>query len=455
MLVNPAGALGIQAFSTVELVKVDLEIKLSTVSDRSQRTFPVLVVLRQGGHRRLFAYSSICFLKTFNCSTDQRISFLRYLGISYSSQSSANYATMASLSPDNYDYSNKSDKGDYASGQSEGGKSPLSMSLGFLKNLTEKKSTRVDGQTPKRRGPKPDSKPALTRRQELNRQAQRTHPASLKASSLSQKENRQLKQLLAQHGIQWNGSGGVDEFTNNPSIGYRSSDSQTGSYAPGSTTFSPPPLSQSSHSNPNSAHYDNGSPQMGGSHGGYNVNSRNMAQQQAQGVDYDQAGIDFVLTLERPCMDHMQFLIERSSDGDGEFFTGHALMASCPPEADMDMHPNIPFGHCMPHNHNNAADAADGGAIKQKTWDLSKSDLANLLDLSKRLDLNGEITPVMAWGMVLGHPRFSELKEVDFKSMSEELLPKVRCYGFGAALEEFEVRDALEARFGMEPSFLS
>lgn len=31
----------------------------------------------------------------------------------------------------------------------------------------------VDGQPPKRRGPKPDSKPALTRRQELNRQAQR------------------------------------------------------------------------------------------------------------------------------------------------------------------------------------------------------------------------------------------------------------------------------------------
>jgi hypothetical protein len=30
-----------------------------------------------------------------------------------------------------------------------------------------------DGQAPKRRGPKPDSKPALTRRQELNRQAQR------------------------------------------------------------------------------------------------------------------------------------------------------------------------------------------------------------------------------------------------------------------------------------------
>ncbi|KAI9650906.1 hypothetical protein NHQ30_000941 [Ciborinia camelliae] len=410
---------------------------------------------------------------------------------------------MASVSPDNYDYTNKSDRGDYPSGQSEGGKSPLSMSLGFLKNLTEKKSTRgmikkipiprspglisrtVDGQTPKRRGPKPDSKPALTRRQELNRQAQRTHRErkELYIKALEQEvlrlkenfsnvsrgkhsiedENRQLKQLLAQHGISWSGSGGVDEFTKNQSLGYRSSGSQAGSYAPGSSPLSPPPLSHSSISNTNSMHFDSGSPQMGGNQGGYGGSGRSMAQRQVQGVDYDQAGIDFVLTygkdfsgaLERPCMDHMQFIVERSSDVDGEFFSGHALMASCPPESDMDMHPDIPFGHCMPHNHSQETDGTDGGPPKQKTWDLSKSDLANLLDLSKRLDLNGEITPVMAWGMVLGHSRFSELKEVDFKSMSEELLPKVRCYGFGAALEEFEVRDALEARFGTETIHMS
>lgn len=52
-------------------------------------------------------------------------------------------------------------------------KGPLNtLGVGFLKNLTEKRTTR-DGQPAKRRGPKPDSKPALTRRQELNRQAQR------------------------------------------------------------------------------------------------------------------------------------------------------------------------------------------------------------------------------------------------------------------------------------------
>ncbi|QSZ33370.1 hypothetical protein DSL72_002958 [Monilinia vaccinii-corymbosi] len=366
---------------------------------------------------------------------------------------------MASPSPDNYDD---------PSGQSGGTKSPLAMSLGFLKNLTEKKkSTQVDAQTSKRRGPKRDSKPALTRRQELNRQAQRTHRERKESyinaleqevlrlkenfSSVSQskqslaEENRQLRQLLAQHGILWNGSKGVDELMQNPSTGYRSSNSRTGSYAPSSTPFSP--TSQSSNSNTNSAYYDTASPRRAG------------AYQQAQGVDYDQAGIDFVLTyakdssggLERPCMDHMQFLVERSSDSDGELFTGHALMASCPPERDMDMHPEIPFGHCMPHTH----DGADGGPPKQKTWDLAKGDLANLLDLSKRLNLHGEITPVMAWGMILGHPRFLELREVDFKSMREELLPKVRCYGFGAALEEFEVRDALEASFGTEPIHLS
>jgi len=44
----------------------------------------------------------------------------------------------------------------------------------FYKNLADKRTTR-EGNPPKKRGPKPNSKPALTRRQELNRQAQRTH----------------------------------------------------------------------------------------------------------------------------------------------------------------------------------------------------------------------------------------------------------------------------------------
>jgi hypothetical protein len=99
-------------------------------------------------------------------------------------------------------------------------------------------------------------------------------------------ENRQLKQLLAQHGIPWTGTGGVDDLARNASAGYTSSGSISGSYAPGSSSYSPPPHSAS---NPN---FPSGSLQNG-----VDMNGRSMNQRQVQpGVDYDQAGIDFVLT---------------------------------------------------------------------------------------------------------------------------------------------------------------
>ncbi|KFY98303.1 hypothetical protein V498_01568 [Pseudogymnoascus sp. VKM F-4517 (FW-2822)] len=375
-------------------------------------------------------------------------------------------------------YANPSSGSGYGSSeQSESGKSPLSMSLGFLKTLTEKKSTRgepsdnimhtsakpalVDGQPSKRRGPKPDSKPALTRRQELNRQAQRhepsqprLHPASttltvprthrerkeLYIKALEQEvlrlkqnfstvarskdtlaeENRQLRQLLAAHGIPWTGSGGIDELAaTGGSTSYPSSGSFSGSYP---SSVSPTP--QYANNGNNVTHLAPPLPQTPHTH----------HPTAGQGLDLDQAGIDFVLTLERPCMDHLQFLVELSSEPSG-MPCGHALMATCPPVP----HPadEMPWGHGvanLPHE-------------ELKTWDLQKGDLANLLDLSMRLNLDGEITPVMAWGMVLGHPRFGELGARELVMVVEELRPKVRCYGFGAVLEEFEVRDAMENMF--------
>lgn len=125
-------------------------------------------------------------------------------------------------------------------------------------------------------------------------------------------------------------------------------------------------------------------------------------------------------------MDHMPFLIERALEPGGDP-CGHALMATCPPDAflnyDGPMSPDraleIPFGNSV-------------GALKngQKTWDLDSAGLANLLDLSKRLDLDGEITPVMAFGMMLAHPRFSEFTMSDFAKVTEDLSAKVRCYGY-------------------------
>ncbi len=115
-------------------------------------------------------------------------------------------------------------------------------------------------------------------------------------------------------------------------------------------------------------------------------------------------------------MDHLQYLVELSSDADGPV-CGHALMASCPPVPKVE--DEMPFGH-GPRQFPDAP----------KTWDLSKPDLANLLDLSKRLNLDGEITPVMAWGMILSHERFSELRLEDFQKLTQELGGKIRCYGY-------------------------
>ncbi|KAJ9648285.1 hypothetical protein H2201_000593 [Coniosporium apollinis] len=296
------------------------------------------------------------------------------------------------------------------------------------------KKTTKDGQPPKRRGPKPDSKPALTRRQELNRQAQRTHRErkEMYIKALEQEvlrlketfqttarerdsfaeENRRLKQLLAAHGITYDLSS-PSTFSRIGNSGFMdSSTGSAGSYHPGSASTgytSPPP--------------PNAMPQMPGQA------PLPSPPQLNPGMDYDQIGIDFVLTLERPCMDHMQFLCVRSQDSEAEI-SGHVLMATCPPESHIVERPEEKYPHQMP--------------------DVGIKDLMKLLDLSNRLGLEGEITPIMAWAQIMGHESFFHLKKEDFTAMKEDLLAKVRCYGFGAVLEEFEVRDALSNVLAMK-----
>ncbi|KAK4142594.1 uncharacterized protein C8A04DRAFT_29718 [Dichotomopilus funicola] len=363
------------------------------------------------------------------------------------------------------------------------------MNLDFLRSVNGKKTTR-DGQPQKRRGPKPDSKPAMTRRQELNRQAQRTHRERkelyIKAledevlrlkeifSHIAQdkerlaEENRQLKAMLVQNGLNVSLPAGsvFDDQMSNPSGGYSSSASLSGSHVPASsqtTAFTPPPPLSGGRS-PNSAAYSYPQPQQ--------------QQQQHPGqaklgnptpmLDYEQVGIDFVLSLEKSCMNHLPWLLERGVDAPGPREPcGHALMASCPPEPFSELSADVPFGQAnnpaqnanptlQPPGDNQVATVAAAAATgpgASGTWTLNKGDLTTLLDLSKRLNLDGEITPVMAWGMVLAHPRLEELRGEDFTKLAEELAGKVRCYGFGAVMEEFEVRDALENVFSMRPDF--
>jgi len=73
-------------------------------------------------------------------------------------------------------------------------------------------------------------------------------------------------------------------------------------------------------------------------------------------------------------MDHIQVLTANSVTSSSSDFHGHALMASCPPEGYILRHAEIPWG--------------------SKTLDVGASELSVLFNLSNRLELDGELTPI-------------------------------------------------------------
>ncbi|KAH0608059.1 uncharacterized protein H6S33_002111 [Morchella sextelata] len=286
------------------------------------------------------------------------------------------------------------------------------FSLDFLKLGLG--SRRKDGEKPKRRGPKPDSKPALTRRQELNRQAQRTHrerkesytknleaettrlaaeftriqkekAAVVAENQRLHEETARLRAILEAHGIAYTPQTG---YTMGPAVGQG---------------VPPPEVARF-------------------------------------GRTYNEIGIDFVLALEKPCMDHIQLMfgnIDKNPEAD---FHGHRLMVSCPPEPlylkqhqqqqeqqQQQTHAEVPWG--------------------AQTWDLAANELWDLFNMQDRFELEGELTPIAVWVLVSQHPQFAYLDMNDFNSLAEGLLLKVKCHGFGAVIEEFEVQDSLASLF--------
>jgi len=239
-------------------------------------------------------------------------------------------------------------------------------------------------------------------------------------------ENRKLRDLLQIHGIAYDsrGQGGsaARAFQANPtSSGSRS----VTSYGfQGTSNFSPQPQTlQSNDTSPGPYSSDLMSDDQA------LRAQQNQPQHQEHNVplDYDQLGVDFVLALEAACFDHLQFMCVRSNQDPEQSPNGHALMWSCPPYSHIDNLPDVQYPHKMP--------------------DVPNTELMRLLTLSQDLPLDGELTPVIALNIIRNHPRFGELTLQDFKTIQEDLSTKTRCYGFGAVLEEFELRDALSSVF--------
>lgn len=110
-------------------------------------------------------------------------------------------------------------------------------------------------------------------------------------------------------------------------------------------------------------------------------------------------------------------------------FSGHALMATCPPPSYIEK-----TTHEQPYPH--------------KAPDLPHANLSTLLNLSRQLVTEGQITPIMALQCLKNHKLYSTLRRDDVKIIMDTLNTKVRCYGFGAVVEDFELIDCLSSVLG-------
>jgi len=62
-------------------------------------------------------------------------------------------------------------------------------------------------------------------------------------------------------------------------------------------------------------------------------------------------------------------------------------------------------------------------------WSAPELEVEKLLELSTRLTLDGEITPVEAWRRIKQYPGFCHHNEASIKALKEMILSEVMCYG--------------------------
>ncbi|KAL8676087.1 MAG: hypothetical protein Q9186_007363, partial [Xanthomendoza sp. 1 TL-2023] len=338
----------------------------------------------------------------------------------------------------------------------------------WLKGFEASKKTK-DGEAPKRRGPKPDSKPAATKRQEMNRLAQRTHRErkDLYAQELEWRvlrakeayaqivrekeelkhENQEMAHLLQVHGIPYRNSYVRKLSTAQSESNYMGSSAGSISgassiraqTADGSPFQAPKSLSSPSMAVRRRPH----SPGMGISSSSPATPSNIASQSPGNTTEYtsqapigmaittnhkasstgslpqvhdgswifrdDQISLDFVLHLEGVCQDHKKMMCLRNTNPDANHLTGHALMLSCPPDGHYHENPDDDHYHQLP--------------------EIPNPELMKLLALSYDLPLNGEMAPVQALQIIRNHARASELSQGDFRSLTERLFKYMNCYG--------------------------
>ena len=131
------------------------------------------------------------------------------------------------------------------------------------------------------------------------------------------------------------------------------------------------------------------------------------------GLDTAQNAVDFVLALEKPCLAHHP----ADFDNLNADSNGHCLMLQAPL---LSRQPNR--SQSNPTN-------SQAAAATQSGWNVTVIEIEKLLNLSDRLSLDGELTPVEAWQRIRRHPGFPYMTTEQLETLRDVLLSNVKCYG--------------------------
>ncbi|KAI0401738.1 hypothetical protein F4802DRAFT_600741 [Xylaria palmicola] len=125
-------------------------------------------------------------------------------------------------------------------------------------------------------------------------------------------------------------------------------------------------------------------------------------------------GMEFVLTLERPCFDHLCHTPDKTYEPRGHALTLSGQLAKAIPGRILD-----PRTACETFRR-----------------EVPEKSLHSLLALSLDLCPEAEITPIQAWHHIRSQPLFGALEARKLWDLAERLLREARCHGFGAVIHQ-------------------
>ncbi|KAI6374253.1 hypothetical protein MCOR25_003197 [Pyricularia grisea] len=148
-------------------------------------------------------------------------------------------------------------------------------------------------------------------------------------------------------------------------------------------------------------------------------------------VDLVGAGMDFVLTIERPCLDHLHGDPTKPDEPDGHALTVSSCLITASTGSNNGNGQGNAFNFSNPSSTSSwPAQSPSQPACGMMCQDVPTAVMDNLLNLSGELvDSDHEVTPVQAWHYIRSRPQFDGLEVGVLSKFASKLRDAVKCHG--------------------------